>query len=1159
MKKFYIVLIWLVFGLSVGFEAFGQTVIYEENFDGQTWPLTDWYEVWGNGATISGGGYFETKNGKYFSAKTNIDWSTADQVKIKLRFQNTGINHQAIINDLSIRLVEDINAWGNVQGATMDVGTVQSEDEWQNYIFTITEADWNAASLRLELVFSSTNNQARAYLDDIQITTTQASAPPVASFTTNVRYVTEGGIVNFFDMSSEAPTNYNWTLSPSSGFSFVSGTSASSANPEIQFNTAGFYNVTLDVSNAFGSSSTTIESYVIVNCPAISEDHYNGYISNVSFGSFSNSSGATSYTNYSSLKPELLTDDAFDIVAEASQVQWTGNWGEPIYMSVWFDWDQNGVYNETGITLDISGKNKSWTGTKTGVTVPVDFQPGLVGVRVKLANSLSGVQDACGNVERGEVEDYLINFTKGAVSEDLGNQINLYGATGQTGSEVLTNPAEFTLEGWIKATYSGGVTGIFGQTDEVMILIDNGNLVFRTENSDQVTTPWVYNGQWIHIAGVADATGLTLYVNGQNMGTVAATSSYFANPNALFAVAGNVLNGGTTYIGSMDEIRVWDDARTQAEIQNNMYNCISAGSANLLAYFQFNEGDLGTELKNWVDQNHAVLRNVSSEVLVRSSVPYQWTGLSGDQDFNTIGNWSWGSLESPYISNRAVVPQNSILFVNDFSSKIGSLELLPGANLTVSQDASLTVTDSIILKSTIEKVASLLDEGILTYPAGNARIELPLTANQWYRLGQPFAAPTGAMYKADEATSWVYRSTTNWQRITDPANAINPMEGIMVLYDNDVTLNSTGTLNTGAMNWTITYGRGYYLFSNPYPSAIKWAPRWPEETNDTGVAVSDNVDATIYYRVYAGALVGDYMIEYNGFSGVSTFLDGLPGGITEESLGKISPLQSVWVKINDANPATIDLDNRARTTEVSPALKSVSSESQKNTLYLVQTNEYISNVAVISFADGYSESIDREDSEKMFNSSTNVPEIYTRVDSKALAINGLPALFGESYAFPISVRNRVNGEVSFSANLDEFTSNFDVVLEDKVAGEWINLRTIDEYVYTPAQLGDVHDRFVLHLNPVQQVPTVIEENNTQENETGISIIGKKESVLVRINTGLLNSGEAVIEVLDTNGRMVISEQTTSSETEVVLPSASGMYVVKVKADGQHKTEKVLKK
>ncbi|WP_291861985.1 T9SS type A sorting domain-containing protein, partial [Marinilabilia sp.] len=541
----------------------------------------------------------------------------------------------------------------------------------------------------------------------------------------------------------------------------------------------------------------------------------------------------------------------------------------------------------------------------------------------------------------------------------------------------------------------------------------------------------------------------------------------------------------------------------------------------------------------------------------------QWTGYTPEWDVNA--NWSSGQVpvDNVYIPGNPV--DGNFFPVLDIDRAIDQLTLEPGANITLKPGVSMTVNSAlnnnglIVLKSTVDAVSALnVPQG--NTDSGNGQIELPLVGNQWFRLGQPFASPTGAMYKAGDTSSWVYRSTTNWQRITDAANAIAPMEGIMVLYENDVTLNSTGSLNTGTMSWTIPYGRGYYLFSNPYPSAMKWAPKYSDEVNDSGVGVSDNLDATIYYRVYAGAIVGDYMITYNGSAGISTYVDGLPGGYTEENIGNISPMQSVWVKVNDAASATIDLDNRARSTDNSVPLKSASSsDGERKTIRILQSNEFISDVALISFAEGYVETIDREDSEKMFNSSTNVPEIYTRVDLKALAINGLPALSGESYTFPISVRNRVSGEVSFSANLDEFTSNFDVVLEDKVAGEWINLRTIDEYIYTPAQLGDVHDRFVLHLNRVQQVATTIEENNMEENVKDIFIIGKKESVLVKINAELLNSGEATIEVMDINGRLVNSKQTTSSETEVALPSASGMYVIKVNADGQHKTEKVLKK
>jgi hypothetical protein len=543
----------------------------------------------------------------------------------------------------------------------------------------------------------------------------------------------------------------------------------------------------------------------------------------------------------------------------------------------------------------------------------------------------------------------------------------------------------------------------------------------------------------------------------------------------------------------------------------------------------------------------------------------QWTGYTPEWD--VTANWSSGQVpvDNVYIPGNPV--DGNFFPVLDINRSVDQLTLESGAKMTLKPGISLTVNSAlnnnglIVMKSTIDLVSKLnVPQG--NTDSGKGQVELPLIGSQWYRLGQPFASPKGDMYKAGDPTSWVYRSTTKWERITDVNNAIDPMEGIMVLYENDVTLNSTGTLNTGAMSWTISYGRGYYLFSNPYPSAIDWKlENVLEGQINTGVTVSDNVASTIYYRVYAGALVGDYMITYNGYTNTPTLPPGdlLPGGYTTENIGRISPLQSVWVKINDANPATIDLDNRARTTEKSPSLKSASSESEKNNLYIVQTNDFISDVAVISFAGGYVETIDREDSEKMFNSSRNVPEIYTRVGSKSLAINGLPALTGESYAFPVSVRNRVAGEVKLSVNLEEFTPNFDVVLEDKVAGEWINMQIVDGYTYTPEKMGDVQDRFVLHLNRVQQVPTTIDENDVLGDDHGITIIGKEESVLVKIDAALLNAGQAIIEVLDTNGRLVNSKQTTSSETEIDLPSASGMYIIKVKANGKQKTEKVLKK
>ena len=64
--------------------------------------------------------------------------------------------------------------------------------------------------------------------------------------------------VRFTDLSNVNPTSWNWEFSPAT-VSFVNGTSSSSQNPEVMFNQAGRYNVTLF---ATGSDSTYTKTKV---------------------------------------------------------------------------------------------------------------------------------------------------------------------------------------------------------------------------------------------------------------------------------------------------------------------------------------------------------------------------------------------------------------------------------------------------------------------------------------------------------------------------------------------------------------------------------------------------------------------------------------------------------------------------------------------------------------------------------------------------------------------------------------------------------------------------------------------------------------------------------------------------------------------------------
>ncbi|AEV33082.1 PDK repeat-containing protein [Owenweeksia hongkongensis DSM 17368] len=78
---------------------------------------------------------------------------------------------------------------------------------------------------------------------------------PDADFTPSSNPVCGNSPITLSDHSSSAPTSWQWTITPNT-YSFVNGTSASSTNPQVLFNTSGNYKVKLVVTNTMGSDSS---------------------------------------------------------------------------------------------------------------------------------------------------------------------------------------------------------------------------------------------------------------------------------------------------------------------------------------------------------------------------------------------------------------------------------------------------------------------------------------------------------------------------------------------------------------------------------------------------------------------------------------------------------------------------------------------------------------------------------------------------------------------------------------------------------------------------------------------------------------------------------------------------------------------------------------
>jgi PKD repeat protein len=91
------------------------------------------------------------------------------------------------------------------------------------------------------------------------ITVNAAGAAPEADFVADQTILTEGGQVNFTDLSTNNPTGWVW--------SFPGGMPGSSTdqNPMVTYNTAGTYDVTLVASNSAGNDTETKTLYITVN------------------------------------------------------------------------------------------------------------------------------------------------------------------------------------------------------------------------------------------------------------------------------------------------------------------------------------------------------------------------------------------------------------------------------------------------------------------------------------------------------------------------------------------------------------------------------------------------------------------------------------------------------------------------------------------------------------------------------------------------------------------------------------------------------------------------------------------------------------------------------------------------------------------------------
>ncbi|MBO2007716.1 LamG-like jellyroll fold domain-containing protein [Hymenobacter negativus] len=244
-----------------------------------------------------------------------------------------------------------------------------------------------------------------------------------------------------------------------------------------------------------------------------------------------------------------------------------------------------------------------FTGVSGSSTYTFTVTPTTAGTATTVNVVANVAQDAAGNGNTAATPfsvTYQLPTSLSCVTAN--NALNFDGADDYVrGTTPLPALTALTLEGWVYQEANSGLRTLLNGDDfpggAVHIHMTNGAMQFTVNGSspsDYYASTGVALNTWAHVAVVYTSTGgaggtVKFYLNGAPLNTVSAASTV-AIASQNYSV-GAWFSGGPQrfFDGSLNELRVWSVARTDAQIAANYQAQLSA-QTGLIACYSFNQG-----------------------------------------------------------------------------------------------------------------------------------------------------------------------------------------------------------------------------------------------------------------------------------------------------------------------------------------------------------------------------------------------------------------------------------------------------------------------------------------------------------------------------------------------------------------------------------------
>ncbi|MES2762797.1 MAG: LamG-like jellyroll fold domain-containing protein, partial [Bacteroidota bacterium] len=444
------------------------------------------------------------------------------------------------------------------------------------------------------------------------------------------------------------------------------------------------------------------------------------------------------------------------------------------------------------------------------------------------------------------------SFVQALTACTAGAALNFDGANDKValGAFSINGAASRTVEFWIKTSITGGFqnpfsSGTANNSQAFNIKVTpTGHLGFMGFNNDNYpsTGTVIADNTYHHVALTYNGANVKAYIDGNLEWTFVTTLATTGTNN--YIGASNHAGNEQYFLGTIDELRVWNVARTQCEI--NIYkNCeIPATSVGLLANYHFNQG-----LDASPNPTETLLTDGAGSAYSGTLTTFALTGTTSNwvAPGGVVSGYTTTTITTPTVTVNSGSVTSGASFTMTPAGGVSYTYLPSGPIVTPSTSSTYTVTGTTAPGCTNTAISTVSVQGAaLNFDGSNDFVSIgsviPLNSS-YTKEAWIYANASGSnnIISSGSAAFWLAGGklsafNNGGATISDPAAfplnqwvhvavSLNAANGVLSLFKNGVLV-ASGSSNTGYAADAIAIGQYGPSAANFFQGAMDEVRIW---------------------------------------------------------------------------------------------------------------------------------------------------------------------------------------------------------------------------------------------------------------------------------------------------------------------------------------------